>query len=81
MKQKYMQKSISISNKYMFVNIILKMLVVFHLFSCTWISIGNEEKGWRNQILAEYYRETYIKENKTNWVRQINFCPPPGVGN
>ena len=52
----------------MFVNIIAKMVIIFHIFSCLWIKIGDGEDGWRNQILKEYYRSTYLHKNDEPWV-------------
>jgi hypothetical protein len=47
MKQRYMQKSIQISNYYIFSITIFKMVIVFHIFACCWINIGDTEEGWR----------------------------------
>ena len=46
-KMKYMQNSIYISNCYMLANTMIILVMIFHLFACAWIYIGDDDDGWR----------------------------------
>ena len=69
-----MQKSIQISNKYIFGMVLVKMVLVFHCFACLWIRIGNTDDGWRSLQLMPYYQKTSINEITHPWIEPVVYC-------
>jgi len=57
LKNYYMQKAISISNAYTIVKTFLHLFMIFHIFACIWINLGNEKGGWRKELIGTYKQE------------------------
>jgi hypothetical protein len=60
MKQRYMQDSILIGNVYSIIKTIFILLIIFHLFACSWIYIGSGPDGWRNTQLNDYMLDSEV---------------------
>jgi hypothetical protein len=55
-----MQDSIMIGNTYSIIKTTFILLIVFHLFACSWIYIGSGSDGWRNTQLNGYMLDSQI---------------------
>ena len=60
MKNYYMQKAISISNYYTIVKTLLRLFMLFHIYACIWINVGNDIGGWRHELLGEYRQDKHF---------------------
>jgi hypothetical protein len=49
LKHRFLQNMLTIDNTFKLVKLLCVLVMLFHLFACIWIYIGDTEGGWRRE--------------------------------